>query len=537
MKDKSKTKEQLIKEITEMRKRVAELEEPESKTQEDVSRDSKAGTSYQVIFDSIGDAIHIIDRELRIIFANRAFAEWIKVMPIKTDIVGLNVFEAFPFLQETVRDEYEQVFKTGKPLITEECNILDGRKIYTESRKIPVMEEYRVVQIITVIRDITNRKQAEGKLRESEEQYRNIFENANEAIMVAQDGKLVFFNQMTVSLLGYSSEELASRPFVDFIHQDDREKIYNTYLKRIEGREVPFRHSYRAIHKNGNIRWVERNAVLIDWKGKSATLNFLSDITERKQAEEALTNNEAQLRKEQKFSQLLLDASPALIVAIGFDGKTLMMNKALLDTIEYTAEEIKETDYVTTFVPEEDRGMLSDVFRKIIQERITTVNENRIISKSGRTYLIEWHGMTVSHEAEGSGFFVGVGIDITTRKKMEETLRQSEERYRTILEDIEEGYFEMDLAGNATYFNDSICLIFGYPREELMGMNYKQYTDKENGKKCFQIYNKVYKTGKADKVYDYEIIRKDGTTRNLEMTCPPKTDPEFKLGLEYNTGS
>ena len=70
-------------------------------------------------------------------------------MSIKADIVGLNVFEAFPFLRETVKGEYKQVFKTGKPLITEECNILDGRKIYTESRKIPVMEEDRVVQIIT----------------------------------------------------------------------------------------------------------------------------------------------------------------------------------------------------------------------------------------------------------------------------------------------------------------------------------------------------------------------------------------------------
>ncbi len=365
---------------------------------------------------------------------------------------------------------------------------------------------------------------AELALRESEEKYRNLIENANEAIMVAQDGKLVFFNPMTVNLLGYSSEELASRPFVDFIHRDDREKVYHTYLQRIEGKEVPFRHSYRAIRKDGNILWVERNAVLIKWKGKPATLNFLSDITERKQAEEALTNSEAQLRKEQKFSQLLLDTSPALIVAIGFDGKTLMMNKALLDILEYTEEEIKGSDYLTTFVPKEDQGMLSDIFRKIIQDGIATVNENRIISKCGGTYLIEWHGRTVSDEVEGFGFFVGVGIDITARKKMEETLRQSEERYRTILEDIEEGYFEIDLAGNATYFNDSICRIFGYPREELLHMNYKQYTDKENGEKCFQIYNKVYKTGKSDKVYDYEIIRKDGTARYMETLLSLQKD-------------
>ena len=138
MKDKSKTKEQLIKEITKIRQRFAELDESEAKLNKILIEIQKSEYHYRLIFDSVGDAIHIIDRELRIIIANKAFTEWIRVMSIKADIVGLNVFEAFPFLRETVKGEYEQVFKTGKTLITEECNILYGRNIYTESRKIPL---------------------------------------------------------------------------------------------------------------------------------------------------------------------------------------------------------------------------------------------------------------------------------------------------------------------------------------------------------------------------------------------------------------
>ena len=167
MKDKSKTKEQLIKEITKTGQRAAELEESEAKLNKILTEIQKSENHYRLIFDSIGDAIHIIDRELRIIIANKAFTEWIRVMSIKADIVGLKVFEAFPFLKEIVKGEYEQVFKTGKPLTTEECNTLDGRKIYTESRKIPVMEEDRVVQIITVIRDITERKRSEEQLHQT----------------------------------------------------------------------------------------------------------------------------------------------------------------------------------------------------------------------------------------------------------------------------------------------------------------------------------------------------------------------------------
>jgi PAS domain S-box-containing protein len=150
IKDKSKTKEQLIKEIAEAQQRIAKLEKSEAKLNKVVIKLQKPEHGYRIIFDSIVDAIHIIDRELRIALTNRAFTEWLSGMHIKTDIVGLKVFEAFPFLPETVRDEYEQVLKTGKPLVTEECNILDGRKIYTESRKIPIIEKNRVAQIITI---------------------------------------------------------------------------------------------------------------------------------------------------------------------------------------------------------------------------------------------------------------------------------------------------------------------------------------------------------------------------------------------------
>jgi two-component system cell cycle sensor histidine kinase/response regulator CckA len=104
------------------------------------------------------------------------------------------------------------------------------------------------------------------------------------------------------------------------------------------------------------------------------------------------------------------------------------------------------------------------------------------------------------------------------RKEAEEALRSSEEKYRTILENIEDGYYEVDIAGNFTFFNDSMCRIYGYPEEELMGMNNRQYTDQENAKKLFKAFNKVYRTGESIKQFDWEIIRKDGTKRSIESS-------------------
>ena len=114
------------------------------------------------------------------------------------------------------------------------------------------------------------------------------------------------------------------------------------------------------------------------------------------------------------------------------------------------------------------------------------------------------------------------------REAVLEALRQSEEKYRSILETIQEGYFEVDFAGNFTFFNDSLCRNLGYSKEELMGMNNRQYTDKEHSKKLFQAFNKVYNTGEPTEGFDWQIIRKDGTKRSIEASVSLQKDSSGK---------
>ncbi|MEN6422774.1 MAG: PAS domain S-box protein [Smithella sp.] len=109
-----------------------------------------------------------------------------------------------------------------------------------------------------------------------------------------------------------------------------------------------------------------------------------------------------------------------------------------------------------------------------------------------------------------------------------EALRQSEEKHRTILGNIEEGYYEIDLNGNFIYFNDSMSRILGYHREELIGMNSRQCTDEENAKKLFKTFHEVYKTGKSAKGFDWQIIRKNGTERYIEASVSLQKDASGK---------
>jgi PAS domain S-box-containing protein len=134
--------------------------------------------------------------------------------------------------------------------------------------------------------DITEHKLAEEKLKESENKYRLLIENANDSILVVQDRSFKFVNPMMVKLLELKTEEeIIGQPIVDYIYPEDRDLVVNNYTQRIKNEAVPSRYNFRVITSTGSLKWVEINAVLIDWKGRPATLNLLTDITERRQAD------------------------------------------------------------------------------------------------------------------------------------------------------------------------------------------------------------------------------------------------------------
>jgi diguanylate cyclase (GGDEF)-like protein/PAS domain S-box-containing protein len=129
---------------------------------------------------------------------------------------------------------------------------------------------------------------------------------------------------------------------------------------------------------------------------------------------------------------------------------------------------------------------------------------------------------------KGERAALGSFMDITDRKQMEQELTRSEEKYRSILENIQEAYFEVNLAGNFTFFNDSLCRMTGCSKEELTGSNYSQFSDKENSKNVFQTFNKVYNTGESTEGFDWLVIRKDGTKRYIEASISLRKDSSDK---------
>ncbi|MEN6637617.1 MAG: PAS domain S-box protein, partial [Smithella sp.] len=392
------------------------------KLAEDALRESEE--KYRILFENASEAIFVA-QDGKVVFLN----------PTTAIVTGYSnkEFVSRPFVDFIHQDDRNMVMER----YVRRLNGEDIPRRYS-FRILHKNGGFRWVELDTVLinwkgrpatlnflTDITERKRVEETLQKSEERYRSLVENADEAILVIQDGIIKFVNTRAIESFGYSVQEFLSIPVFELVHPEDRNAVIERYLQKINGDTTPTRHTYRSIHKGGHIVWIEISSVLIDWEGRPATLNLITDITERKQAEEKLRESQERLLKEQKFTQLLLDTSPAFIVAIDFDGKTLMMNRSLLDALEYTAEQIKGTDYLTNFVPEEDRMKLAKVFQEIIQKGNMTVNENRIISRSGRIYLAEWHGRSVTREKGSSNIFVGVGLDITDRKNSMDQLRKA----------------------------------------------------------------------------------------------------------------
>ena len=132
------------------------------------------------------------------------------------------------------------------------------------------------------------RLRAEKTLKKSEERYRALVDNMNEAIIVVQEGVIKYVNSRAAELSGHSQEEMLLSSLTDYIHPHDRDMVLAKHRRRMEGEEFEARYQFRVVKKNGDVRWVEISAAAAEWDNQLATLNLLLDITERKKAEEKI---------------------------------------------------------------------------------------------------------------------------------------------------------------------------------------------------------------------------------------------------------
>jgi PAS domain S-box-containing protein len=461
MKDQYKTKKQLVEELEVLRNQLPQPKKRETKRKPAKEELRESEETFKALAENANDGILVAIGEGLQVYSNKKASE----------ITGYSVTE---LLKSSIKDlvhpdELEKMMErykkrlAGEPIPPQYETVIvrkGGKNLPIELTAAKTVWQGKPA-VLVIIRDITERKQSEQILRESEEKYRNLVERANDGIVIGQDGILRYVNSRLAHMGGYTVEELTGAPIFDFFFPEERAKFIDRYKRRMAGEDVPTIYETRLKHKNGSRIEVEINAGVISYNGKPADLVLIRDITERKQAEQALRESEERMNS-------IFRAAP---IGIGVVANRILLNvnNRVCEMTGYSREELIGSSARIVYPTQDDFDYVGTEKYRQIAEKGTGTVETRWIKKDGTIIdvLLSSTPIDPSDPSRGVTF---TALDITQSKQAEKALRESEERFRLAFENANTGVCLVDLEGNLTRVNDKMCEIFGYTKEELERM-------------------------------------------------------------------
>ncbi len=387
----------------------------------------------------------------------------------------------------------------------------DGSLIYVEASAATVPYKSGTA-IHGVIRDVTRQKETEKRLIKNEARYLELADNIREYILaVDMDGNVIYINDYACHLGGYTREEALKMNIADVLPAEYLPFLTERMDRLRAGEKVLPQQEFALINKKGERYLFEISTTLIAEENKPAgVIVFARDITENKQMLESLKASE---KKFHQFAELL----PGSAFECDLNFQATFINKKALKTYGYTKEDFTAgVDVLKTVAPEE-----MDVLIKYIDElmagTLTHPVELTAVRKDGSRFPINLSSAPIMQDGKPVGVR-GLAVDITQYKEKEAALRQSEARYRSIIETIEDGYYEVDLRGKLLILNEAALKMLDRSREELLGKNYRVLFDDENIDKILKAFSSVYKTGMPAHGIEASVTNKAGRRRIGELS-------------------
>src|SRR5665647_2050339 len=362
-------------------------------------------------------------------------------------------------------------------------------------------------------KDITERKRAEEALRESEEKYRVLFEGSTLGILATdvETHRFLYSNPAICRIFGYLDEEFLRLTIPDLHPKDSMDLVISEFESQMRG-EKAISFALPCLRKDSTVFYADiaGNSTIIN--ERKCSVGFFVDVTKRKQAKDAL-------RQSRKELDSLFEASPELISFIGFDGYFKRLNPAWVKTLGYPMDKLLSIPFIEFIHPDDHEATNAEV-AKLAEGQRTIRFDNRYRCNDGSYRWLSWSVIPDTKEK----LLYAVARDITERKQTEEKLKESEEKYRLIVENIGEGFGFTDPEEKFVIANKSANDIFGVEPGELVGMNLNQFISDDQYKLVFEE-TALRKKG-IKSVYELEIIRPNGEKRNISVTSVQKNDKD-----------
>ncbi len=311
--------------------------------------------------------------------------------------------------------------------------------------------------------DITNQKLSQQKLKESEEKFRYITEQVLMGIALIQDDVIIHANQRLADIFGYTLEEILNwepNGFLKNIAPESLEMVIEQVKKKQRGDpNITNHYEFMGIRKSGEKVWIENFSKTIDYGGRPADLVTLIDITEKKKTEQKLKESE------EKFRNIANQSFMGIYILV--DNIFKYLNQAVADIVGLTVEDILKfsIDDIARFIHPDDYHLLSDTHRRIIEGETVEPYESRVFHKSGELKWIESYSKRIFYD--GKPAILTSIVDITDRKKAEELIKESEEKFRSI---TEESLLGISIIQDDVikYVNQEMADLYGYTVEEML---------------------------------------------------------------------
>jgi len=464
---------------------------------------------YRAVFESANDAVFIESVDGRILDVNR-------------NGCALLGYTREELLRKSVSDLVPPDARAWLPRVTDAI-LRDGTfqaeavRVHRDGHQVPVevsastMEIDGKTAVLAILRDITQRKRAEQALRESEGKFRSFSEQSPNMIFINARGRVVYVNQQSVDVMGYTREEFYAPDFdfMQLIAPESRELIKSVYARHARGEEVePY--EYTLVTREG--RRVESiiTSKLIDYEGTRAILGIVTDITERVNANRAL-------RAEKERSETYLALAGAMLVALDASGNITLLNRRACQVLGVTEQDALGRNWFDSFVPERSRAEVRSAFVQLMSGNIEPVEHynNPVQTTGGEERLIDWHNTLLRDEQRRPTGTLSSGEDVTEREKALAALRESEEKYRSVVERASDGICIIQ-GGELKYVNGALAAMAGYEPREMVGRQFTDFLRPEDRATVVDRYRRRMAGEEQLSIYQLRFVRRDGSERPVE---------------------